>query len=101
MFVNDLTASVFVDGISVDGAALSRPLGGGAYQRNQFDSSFWSTGLEMHLNMQAGFHLPISFVTGLYKGFDKNAYGDFSIFYGLVLGSLDGLGKSSTGHFTH
>ncbi|USN48125.1 MAG: PD40 domain-containing protein [Pseudobdellovibrionaceae bacterium] len=101
LFVNDLTASVFVDGISVDGAALSRPLGGGAYQRNQFDSSFWSTGLEMHLNMQAGFHLPISFVTGLYKGFDKNAYGDFSIFYGLVLGSLDGLGKSSTGHFTH
>ncbi|NQZ02415.1 MAG: hypothetical protein HRT45_17285 [Bdellovibrionales bacterium] len=74
LFFRNLNASWFIDGISVDGAYFDPTRG---FQLSKVEETYWSTGLEFHLNTTLAYHLPLSTTLGLYYGFSEEAGGGF------------------------
>jgi hypothetical protein len=91
LFVKDLSAAVFVDGVAVDGGYLDPDLS--SYRLSTFDDTFWSTGFELYWSATAGYHLPISFIFGLYYGFSESAGGGLTPFLSLGYTGHGGVDK--------
>ncbi len=83
LFVRNLQGSVVFDASTLDGRYNNSTL-----QSSQFtDFGRWFTGygVELETNVQAGFHVPITFTLGLYYGQDQEAFGGFTTFFNVRL----------------
>lgn len=89
LFMQATELALFADTVAVDGLAWDERRGG--YLRRNLSHFYSGAGAEARLNTTAAYHMPLSFTFGLYYGFDQRFGGGFSPFFGIGLGSLEGL----------
>lgn len=81
LFFKEINASLFVDGVAVDGAAYDSELGG--YVRSELDAQYWGAGGELKLATTMAYQFPVTFILGAYYGFDQSKQGGFQPFFGI------------------
>lgn len=96
LFFNNVTSTIFVDGVTVDGGYLDINLEN--YRASEIEDSFWSTGIEFNINTTMAYHLPVTFTLGLYYGFTEKAGGGFSPFISLGYTGHDGVDSNKSPH---
>lgn len=89
LFVRNLTGTIFVDGLGADGASYNPDRGG--YFRRRLSEIAMSTGAEFKLNTTVAYHLPVTFILGLYEGLDDKAGHNFTTFFGLGFEDFKGI----------
>ena len=82
-FFRNLQAAFVFDASTLDGRyrnSVTR-----TSQFTEFGRWFTGYGLELETNVQAGFHVPLTFTLGLYYGEDQTAFGGFTTFFNVRL----------------
>ena len=94
-FTNEILASVFIDALTVDGAAFNAEAG--SYFRKRWGNDFFaSTGTELVLNTTLGYHLPAFFKLGIYYGFDMQYQGGTKYFLSFGFGQFEPIGQQES-----
>lgn len=92
VFLNEIYSSIFIDALTVDGAAYSQDQN--AFIRKEWGKEFFaSAGTELILSTTLGFHLPAYFKIAYYYGFDAKYQGGSSLFLSFGFGSFESLGE--------
>lgn len=91
IFLKDISATVFADGVAVDGGAFDPELGG--YRRVELDRQFYAAGLELKLRTTMAYQFPVTYILGAYYGFDQQMQGGFHPFIGVGIGGISDIEK--------
>lgn len=81
LYLQNMSGLIFAEGVGVDGGYFDPELE--VYRASPIEDSFWSTGFELRWNATAGYHLPITFIFGMYYGFNPSAGGGLTPFISL------------------
>ena len=84
VFFKNLHGSFILDATSLDGRFSSSKTK--QLEFTEFgDKWFTGYGMELHSNMNVGFHVPIKLTLGLYYGQDPDSFGGFTTFFNVTL----------------
>ncbi len=96
LFFKNLTSTIFLDGVAVDGGYLDSNTEN--YETSTIEEPFWSTGIEFNINTTVAYHLPVTFTLGLYYGFTEKSGGGFTPFISLGYTGHGGVDTNKSPH---
>lgn len=89
VFFRGMDGAVVFDGIGVDGYGYDHK--DDLYHSRKLGNIALSTGFEARLNTTLAYQLPVTWIVGLYEGFDKTAGQGLSVFLGLAFSDLSAI----------
>lgn len=98
LFFRSLSGVAFVDAMAVDGYYYDEiSKNTGTYRNTAISEIHPSTGMELRLDTNLAYHLPITFILGGYYGMSRQMGENFSLFIGI--GGQDPLSEVASRHF--